>query len=110
MNAIDTNIFVYASDHAVPGKQVLAERLLDRLIQKPNETVLLWQVAVELLADWRKYKNQGSVSDTQVRNYFDKTVQLFPMHLPSVNVLERSFTLQSRFSLSHWDSLLIAAC
>ena len=32
------------------------------------------------------------------------------MALPSLSVFDRSFELQAQFSLSHWDSLLLAAC
>ena len=110
MNAIDTNVFIYACDRADPVKQVLAEELIDRLMTNSSQTLLLWQVAVELLAYWRKLKNLGSLSDIQVSSYFDQAVQMFPVHMPTVAVLEGSFALQSRFSLSHWDSLLIAAC
>jgi predicted nucleic acid-binding protein len=110
MNAIDTNILVYALDHAEPAKQVLAERLLDELIENAQETILLWQVAIEVLAYWRKCKNLGKLTESQVRDYFDQTLKMFPVRMPSIRVLEISFQLQSRFSLSHWDSLLIAAC
>ncbi len=34
---------------------------------------------------------------------------MFPVQMPTIAVLERSFTLREHFSLSHWDSLLIAA-
>jgi predicted nucleic acid-binding protein len=33
----------------------------------------------------------------------------FPPALPSVAVVSRSLQLTARYSLSHWDSLLIAA-
>jgi predicted nucleic acid-binding protein len=40
MNAVDTNIFVYALDVADPAKQTKARELLDRLVQPPIETLL----------------------------------------------------------------------
>jgi predicted nucleic acid-binding protein len=35
---------------------------------------------------------------------------MFPLHLPNPRVFRISFDLRSRFSLSHWDSMLLAAC
>ena len=35
---------------------------------------------------------------------------LFPVAMPSINMVPISLGLTSRHSLSHWDSLLIAAC
>ena len=35
---------------------------------------------------------------------------LFPVAMPSMSMIPRSLGLTSRHSLSHWDSLLIAAC
>ncbi len=54
MNAVDTNVLVYALDDNEPAKQAKARNLLDRLVQPPIETLLLWQVAGELLTCLRK--------------------------------------------------------
>ena len=35
---------------------------------------------------------------------------LFPLVPPSVRLLPHYFRLFERFSLSHWDSMLLAAC
>jgi predicted nucleic acid-binding protein len=37
-------------------------------------------------------------------------LSIFPLVLPTENTIPRSLSLMSRYSLSHWDSLLIAAC
>jgi predicted nucleic acid-binding protein len=36
--------------------------------------------------------------------------RLFPVALPTLEVMDRAMDLTARFSLSHWDSLLIGAC
>lgn len=110
MNAIDTNVLVYLFDPSAPLKQVRAQQLLDDLVLRPQETVWLWQVAVEFLACLRKASNKGALTPEQVPVDFRRLLQLFALKLPTVQVLERSFALHERFSLSHWDSLLIAAC
>jgi predicted nucleic acid-binding protein len=35
---------------------------------------------------------------------------MFPLRIPSDSVFQVSFDLRSRFSLSHWDAMLLAAC
>ena len=35
---------------------------------------------------------------------------MFPLRLPTARVFEIALDLHSRFSLSHWDSMLLAAC
>lgn len=35
---------------------------------------------------------------------------MFPLRIPSTKVFEIAFDLHSRYSLSHWDSMLLAAC
>lgn len=34
----------------------------------------------------------------------------FPFVMPTPNVLDRALDLSNRFSLSHWDSMLLGAC
>jgi predicted nucleic acid-binding protein len=110
MNAIDTNIFAYTFDPADPGKQDCARRLVRDLVSKSDETVLLWQVAAAFLAVLRKAERQGRLTSAEVRARFQEVLQLFSLKIPTVQILERSFLLHERFSLSHWDSLLIGAC
>ena len=49
MNAIDTNVLVYAIDSHEPAKQVKARNLLSQQ-NALSDTVLLWQVAGEYLS------------------------------------------------------------
>ena len=46
MNAVDTNVFVYALDVDEPTKQAKAQELFKRLSQPPIDTVLPWQSRV----------------------------------------------------------------
>lgn len=110
MNAIDTNILVYLFDPSDPLKQTRAQQLFDDLVLRPQETVWLWQVAVEFLACLRKVSKKGALAPEQVPVDFRKLLQMFALKLPTAQILERSFALHERFSLSHWDGLLVAAC
>jgi predicted nucleic acid-binding protein len=110
MNAVDTNVFVYALDDNEPAKQAKARALLDRLVQPPIVTFIPWQVAGELLSCLRKWQSAGRITAADVKAHFRDVLSMFPLSLPSARVFETAFDLHARFSLSHWDSMLLAAC
>lgn len=110
MNAADTNIYVYTLDADEAAKQAKSIELLDRLIQRPGETVLLWQVAGEFLAQLRKLQSKGRLTSAEVEAVFQRTYSMFALRTPTAAMFQVSFDLSSRFSLSHWDSMLLAAC
>lgn len=110
MNAIDTNVFVYALDADEPVKQVKAIALLDQLTPDPSQTLLLWQVAGEFLSCLRRWESAGKIAAEDVEANLIDLLDTFPLAMPAQAVLERSLDLSGRYSLSHWDSMLIAAC
>ena len=110
MNAVDTNVFVYAVDHSEPLKQARAVDCLRQLKGALPETVLLWQVAGEYLSCLRRWESLGRVSASDVRLYLLRLLSAHRLVIPSQPVLDRSLDLSSRYSLSHWDSMLLAAC
>jgi predicted nucleic acid-binding protein len=110
MNAADTNIYVYALDADEPVKQGKALELFGRLVLQPPETVFLWQVAGEFLSQLRRWESQGKLKPDEVQVAFRRFNAMFPLRIPSQTIFQLSFDLRSRFSLSHWDSMLLAAC
>jgi predicted nucleic acid-binding protein len=110
MNAIDTNVFVYAFDATDLVKQRLAREFFQRVFTSAEATVIPWQVAVELLARFRKWESAGRMTGEDVRARFGESLNAWVLSLPTVNIFEGSFRLRQRHSLSHWDSLLSAAC
>lgn len=110
MNAVDTNVFVYALDADEPVKQARAQQLFSQLSQASESTVLPWQVAAELLSNLRKRESRGRISAADVEAYFDDFLRMFPLEIPTARVFATYFDLHARFSLSHWDALLLAAC
>ena len=109
MIAIDTNVLVYAFDINEPSKQEIAKNVIDSL-GRSGQGVMLWQVACEFLACLRRWENANRISAGETRLFFAQGTTLFPIQLPQSIILEKSFDLRSRYSLSHWDSLLISAC
>lgn len=105
MNAVDTNILIYAQDPSDAAKQRAAQRLIKTL----EEGVLLWQVACEFVAATRKLAAYGFTTDRAWR-ILRELRQAWSLALPDENVLVRTERLLKGHSLSFWDAALIAAC
>jgi predicted nucleic acid-binding protein len=110
MNAIDTNVLVYFVDRDEPAKRAKAIELLEGLVKEDVETVLLWQVAAEFLSCLRRWENQGRISRQESLGNLNRLESMFRCVPPTQAVLRKSLDLGSRYSLSHWDGMLVAAC
>lgn len=76
---------------------------------------MLWQVAVEFLNCMRRWEFAGRefagrILRSQTAAYFEEIESSFDLVLPTRPILHIALDLNARYSLSHWDSLLIAAC
>ena len=109
MNAIDTNVLVYAIDSHQPSRQAKARDLLTRL-SAASTTVLPWQVACEYMSCLRRFAATGRFPAADIEADILDLLDVFPLVLPTESMIPRSLSLMSRYSLSHWDSLLIAGC
>jgi len=107
MNAVDTNILVYAvsADELVKGPRAL--QLLDELTS--TDTLLLWQVACEFGSVMTKLSRLGR-APADVGPVVAAARSRFPLVMPSPAVLDECLQLCSELSLSYWDAMLIAAC
>ncbi|HKB66394.1 MAG TPA: PIN domain-containing protein [Pyrinomonadaceae bacterium] len=105
MNAVDTNILIYVHDRRNVGKQVIAESLVRTL----PRGVLLWQVACEYIAASRKLESFG-YSKEKAWQDIHKLRKLWVTHLPTWEMFEQTEQLLTRYSLSSWDALIVAAC
>jgi predicted nucleic acid-binding protein len=110
MNAVDTNVLVYSLDAVDPVKHGKAKALLVGLAAGSTPTILPWQVAAELLNWLRRSQAAGKLSAADVDAHFRATLAPFPLAIPSAKAFPKYFDLFSRFSLSHWDAMLLAAC
>jgi len=110
MNAIDTNIVVYAFDKKEPFKQAKADQLLRQLAAAPAPTILFWQVAVESVQQLRRWKNQGDVTEAEFDQHVQSARTAFPVVFPTLRVLDFALELAKCYSLSHWDSMILGAC
>jgi predicted nucleic acid-binding protein len=108
MKAVDTNVFIYSLDTHDLVKQGKAQALLAALAT--DSTVLPWQVAVEILANLRKRESAGRISSDELQVHFRDFLSMFPLVIPNAQMIPTYFALRARFSLSHWDTMLLAAC
>jgi predicted nucleic acid-binding protein len=105
MNAVDTNVLIYARDPRDSNKQAAATALLLSL----TDGVLLWQVACEYIAASRKlepfgYDRTQALADVADMREAWKTI------LPTWSVMDRATQLLRKYQLSFWDAMIIAAC
>lgn len=109
MNGVDTNVLVYAFDASEPVKQLKAQLLIDKLVADSSGR-LLWQALGEFVQAMRRWHQRGRISESDVRSYTENLLSTFPVVLPTIAIVRQSLTLSSKYSLSHWDSMILAAC
>jgi predicted nucleic acid-binding protein len=105
MNAVDTNVLVYTADPRDPRKNAIANSLVRHL----SDGALLWQVACEYVNATRKLVPYG-FDQTQAWRHIRKLRRSWTFVRPPWRTLSESERLFNRYSLSFWDSVLIAAC
>jgi predicted nucleic acid-binding protein len=110
MNAVDTNVLLYTVDRNEPAKQLKAQQLLQQLHAAGDPTVLLWQVLGELTQQLRRWRDQGRLTPTEFSLHVRAFRHAFPLVLPTPEAFEAAVDLSERFSLSHWDSMILGAC
>ena len=110
MNAVDTNILLYSVDRNEPIKQLKAQQLLSQLHSASEPTVLLWQVLGELAQQLRRWREQKRITSAEFSQHIQAFRHLFPLLLPTPEAFDRALNLAERFSLSHWDSMILGAC
>jgi predicted nucleic acid-binding protein len=105
MNAVDTNVLVYAHDPRDPAKQNQAVALIASL----TDGVMLWQVACEYIAAIRKLTAFG-LSQQQAYTDLQRLRNLWAPVVPSWAVMDHAEKLMITGNLSFWDALIIGAC
>jgi len=110
MNAVDTNVFLYSIDRSNPTKQLKAQQLFQQLRSAVQPTFLLWQVLGELGQQLRRWRDQGKLTPAEFGQHIQTFRYLFPLTLPIPSVFDLALNLGDRFSLAHWDSMILGAC
>jgi predicted nucleic acid-binding protein len=83
---------------------------LAQLHPAAEPTILLWQVLGELAQQLRRWRDKGKLTPAEFAQHLQAFRHVFPLVLPREEVFERAMNLAERFSLSHWDSMILGAC
>jgi predicted nucleic acid-binding protein len=104
---IDTNVFVYQLDGTDPRKQAVAERIVRDGLANGNACIS-FQVVQECLNTVLR-KAEVKLDAESARSYLD-TVLLPLMQVPaSAALYHRALDVQTRWQLSFYDALIVAA-
>lgn len=104
MIAFDTNVLIYACDKTAGRHHHIARDLLT----SSADAIMLWQVAIEFIAAFRKVGGSGGTQEAW--QYLHELLDLFPLILPTRGVLDRAQALHVHSQWSFWDALITAAC
>ncbi|MEZ6082293.1 MAG: hypothetical protein R3C56_43440 [Pirellulaceae bacterium] len=69
-----------------------------------------WQVGGEFLCCLRRWENAGRIKRNDTQRHLSQLESMFTFVFPAQTILASSLQLSSRYQLSHWDSMLLAAC
>lgn len=106
INILDTNSWLYVHDSRDPLKQSIARQL----VASVRPLLLPWQVGCEFVAASRKLSAVGFsealawAALSTMQKLADRVI------LPTTDYWADAQSLQSRYSLSFWYAILIAAC
>lgn len=106
MNAIDTNVWVYAYDARDGSKRRKAQELIASL----RPILLPWQVGCEFIAAARKLEPSGFTCQMAWEALDDIQAMAEAVLLPVRESWGATRHLQEQYGIAFWDALLVAAC
>jgi predicted nucleic acid-binding protein len=74
------------------------------------DTVIPWQVVGEFMQQLRRWQTLKRLSAGNARRFIELYLRLLPVLMPVPSIVRRALELSERHSLSHWDSMIVAAC
>ena len=103
---VDTNVFVYLHDDSEPEKKQRADDWIEFLVSR-RAGRLSFQVLQELYAVLTRTIEETLPTET-ARDIVRDLIAWRPTPI-DLSILERAWAVQQRYTLSWWDSLIIAA-
>ncbi len=103
---LDTNILVYAYDEHEPEKQIRAQTLLRKAIQEESAVLSVQVLGEFFVVVTRRIKEPLSSSDAE--KIID-TLSILPVAEIDLTLVKRAIATQTRYRISYWDSLIVAA-
>jgi len=103
---VDTNILLYARDLSEPEKQPIAESLMRDLWQERSGRIST-QVLNEYFVNATRKLTPG-LTKAEAWSDLEALFEWEPRPI-DIEVLHRAFQVSTRYDLSWWDSLIVAA-
>jgi predicted nucleic acid-binding protein len=101
---LDTNILLYGYDLDAPAKRAAAQALIEQVWTQPRNTAISVQVPQEFYINFVRRGHRPEEAASVVDDF---------LHLPIIDnsmALSRlGMTLQTRWQLSLWDAMIVAA-
>lgn len=101
---LDTNILLYGYDLDALDKRSVAQSLLEEAWLKPGKTAISVQVLQEFYVNFVRAGHATSEAVTLIEDF-----SRWPVIDNSLALLRQGLALQSRWQLSHWDAMILAA-
>lgn len=101
---LDTNILLYGYDLDAPSKRQISHSLLEKAWLNPGSTAISVQVLQEFFVNFVRSGHSTSEAATLIEDF-----SRWPVIDNSLELLRLGLVLQSRWQLSLWDSLILAA-
>ncbi len=103
----DSNVFVYLFDETNDHKRTVAERLIVQGLEASNACISFQVIQETLNVLTRKLK--PAVSEPNAQRFLESVLQPLWRVMPSLALYQRGLALQSRYKLSFYDALIVAA-
>ena len=101
---LDTNILLYAYDLDAPSKRAVAKGILEEAWLQPGRTAVSVQVLQEFHVNFVRSGHSISEASFIVGDFISWTVVE-----NSLSLFQRGLRLQSRWQISLWDAMILAA-
>ena len=104
---IDTNVFIYLFDEADEHKRTIAEQLIQKALETRSACISHQVIQETLNVVTRKMPSPMSAENAQ--RFLEQILMPLWRIMPSLALYRRGLDLQSRYSFSFYDALIVAA-
>jgi predicted nucleic acid-binding protein len=101
---IDTNILLYGYDLDAPQKRSVAQSILEQAWVKPGSAAISVQVLQEFHVNFIRKGNPAAEAESLISDFCH-----WPVIDNTLTVFQLGLNLQTRWQLSLWDSMILAA-
>lgn len=105
MNAVDTNVLLYACDKSDVRRHSIARKL----IEQTHGSVIVWQGAAEFIAAARRLEVRGftrEIAWARLKHF----LKVYQLVFPTRAILEHAQRLHVAQKWSFWDAMIVSAC